>query len=48
MHSMHATLTDFGLSRRMSCSTIVGTTTMAGSPGFQAPEQLSAQSVGPH
>ena len=47
--TLHATLTDFGLSRVMSGSTIVGTRTMmAGSPGFQAPEQLRAQSIGPH
>ena len=46
---MHATLTDFGLSRAVSGSTIVGTRTMmAGSPGYQAPEQLRAQSLGPH
>ena len=47
--TLHATLTDFGLSQVMSGSTIVGTrTTMAGSPGFQAPEQLHTQSIGPH
>ena len=46
---MHATLTDFGLSQVMSATTVVGTRTMmVGSPGYQAPEQLHAQSVGPH
>ena len=46
---MHATLTDFGLSRVITSSSIIGTRTMmAGSPGFQAPEQLRAESVGPH
>lgn len=39
---MHATLTDFGLSRVMSGSTVVGTRTMI------APEQVCAQSLGPH
>lgn len=46
---MHATLTDFGLARAMSGSTVIGTRTMmAGSPVFQAPEQLRAESLGPH
>lgn len=44
--TMHATLTDFGLAKAMSA---VGTRTMlAGSPGYQAPEQLRAESLGPH
>ena len=46
---MHATLTDFGLCRAINNSTIIGTRTMmTGSPGFQAPEQLRAESLGPH
>ena len=46
---MHATLTDFGLCRAINSSTIIGTRTMmTGSPGFQAPEQLRAESLGPH
>ncbi len=33
----------------MTGSTVIGTKTMmAGSPGYQAPEQLRAQSIGPH
>lgn len=46
---MKATLTDFGLSRVMSGTTIIGTRTMtAGTPGYQAPEQLKAESIGVH
>ena len=46
---MHSTLTDFGLSRSITNSSMIGTRTMmAGSPGFQAPEQLRAESLGPH
>ena len=44
---MHATLTDFGLSRVMSGTVIMSTRTMmAGTPGFQSREQLCAQNVG--
>ena len=43
-----AVLTDFGLARRMSQTTSVGTRTMlAGTPGFQSPEQLRSESIGP-
>ena len=42
------TLTDFGLSRVMSGTFAIGTKTMmAGTPGFQPPEQLKAQQIGP-
>ena len=38
---------DFGLCQVMSGTTIIGTKTMlAGSPGFQSPEQLRNESVG--
>ena len=46
---MHATLTDFGLAKAMGANAVMGTRTMlAGSPGYQAPEQLHAESLGPH
>ena len=46
---MHATLTDFGLTQAMSVTTVIGTKTlMAGTPGFQAPEQLRSESLGPY
>ena len=46
---MHATLTDFGLAKAMGATAVMGTRTMmAGSPGYQAPEQLRAESLGPH
>ena len=41
-------LTDFGLAKLLSNTSAVGTKTMlAGSPGYQAPEQLRAESLGP-
>lgn len=41
-------LTDFGLARFMNATTSIGTKTMlAGSPGYQSPEQLRAESTGP-
>jgi serine/threonine protein kinase len=44
---MHATLTDFGLSHVMSGTVCLGTRTMmAGTPGYQSPEQLRAENVG--
>ncbi len=47
--TIKATLTDFGLSRVMSGSAVISTKTMlAGMPGYQAPEQLRAESVGVH
>ena len=40
-------LGDFGLSQTMSGTNIIGTkTTLAGSPGFQSPEQLRNESTG--
>ena len=40
-------LTDFGLARLMSQTTSIGTKTMlAGSPGYQSPEQLRSESLG--
>ena len=40
-------LGDFGLSQVMSATNVIGTKTMlAGSPGFQPPEQLQNKSVG--
>lgn len=45
--AFHAMLTDFGLAKVMTLTAQVGTKTMlAGSPGFQPPEQLRAHSVG--
>jgi serine/threonine protein kinase len=49
--TLHAVITDFGLARIMSQTTSIGTRTRtmkAGSPGFQPPEQLRSESVGPH
>ena len=44
-----SSFTDFGLSRVMSGSAVIGNkTVMAGTPGYQAPEQLKAESVGTH
>ena len=41
-------LTDFGLARIMSQTNSIGTRTMlAGSPGFQPPEQLRSEFIGP-
>ena len=48
--TLHATLTDFGLSHAMVNTLSIGTrTAMAGSPGFQSPEQLQAikKDIGP-
>ena len=46
---MHSTLTDFGLSRSITNSSMIGTwTMMVGSPGFQVPEHLRAESLGRH
>ena len=43
---MHVFLADFGLSKIMSDCDLVGSTTMrAGTPGFQAPEQLQGKSI---
>lgn len=45
--ALKLTLTDFGLARFMNQSSCIGTKTMlAGSPGYQAPEQLRAESMG--
>ena len=41
---MHVFLADFGLSKVMNECDVAGTTTMkAGTPGFQAPEQLKSE-----
>lgn len=46
--TLHTILTDFGLARLMSQTSSVGTKTMmAGSPGYQSPEQLRSESQGP-
>ena len=46
--TLHMTLTDFGLSQVMSGTMAIGTKTMmAETPGFQSPEQLKAQNIGP-
>lgn len=43
----HTILTDFGLARLMSQTSSIGTKTMlAGSPGYQSPEQLRSESLG--
>ncbi len=45
---MHIFLADFGLSRILSDCDLVGSTTMrAGTPGFQAPEQLQGKGISP-
>lgn len=45
--TLHVTLTDFGLSKVLTDTAQMGTRTMlAGSPGFQSPEQLKASGVG--
>lgn len=42
----HVFLADFGLAQVISTSPVLGTKTMqSGTPGFQAPEQLRAESV---
>ena len=47
--TLHVTLSDFGLSKVMTETAQIGTRTMlAGTPGFQPPEQLQAQSIGIH
>ena len=39
---------DFGICQMMSVTNIIGTKTMlAGSPGFQSPEQVRNETVGP-
>ena len=48
--TLHVTLTDFGLSHAMLNTSSIGTkTAMAGSPGYQSPEQLQAlkKEIGP-
>ena len=43
------TLTDFGLAKLMSNTSQAGTRTMlAGSPGYQSPEQLKVEKIGIH
>lgn len=45
--TLKVTLTDFGLARVMSHTCQAGTKTMlAGSPGYQPPEQLKAERIG--
>ena len=45
--TFHTVLTDFGLTKLMSQTSAVGTKTMlAGSPGYQSPEQLRAEGIG--
>lgn len=46
--TLHTILTDFGLAKLMSQTSSIGTKTMmAGSPGYQSPEQLRSESSGP-
>ena len=46
--SLHVFLADFGLGQILTTSAAIGTSTMkAGTPGFQAPEQLKGESIGP-
>lgn len=46
--TLHVTLTDFGLAMLMNQTSSIGTKTMlAGSPGYQSPEQLRAECIGP-
>ena len=48
--TLHVTLTDFGLSHAMLNTSSIGTKrAMAGSPGYQSPEQLQAlkKEIGP-
>lgn len=47
--TLKVTLTDFGLARVMTRTCQAGTRTMlAGSPGYQPPEQLKADRIGIH
>lgn len=47
--TLKVTLTDFGLAKVMSNICQAGTkTTLAGSPGYQPPEQLRAEKIGIH
>ena len=46
--TLHTVLTDFGLARFTGHTSSIGTRTMlAGSRGYQSPEQLRAESIGP-
>ena len=47
--TLHTVLTDLGLARFMSHTFAMGTTRtmLAGSPGYQSPEQLRTESIGP-
>ena len=46
--TLHTVLTDFDLARFIGHTASLGTRTMlAGSPGYQSPEQLRAESTGP-
>ena len=47
--TLKVTLTDFDLAKLMSNTSQAGTRTMlAGSPGYQSPEQLKAEKIGTH
>ena len=46
--TMHAFIADFGLSKILNDCNVAGSTTMkAGTPGFQAPEQLQGKGISP-
>jgi len=46
-HTLHVFLADFGLGHAITNTQGVGTATMmAGTPGFQAPEQLKGEGIG--
>ena len=46
-HTLHVYLADFGLGHIINATIGIGTATMqAGTPGFQAPEQLKGESIG--
>lgn len=42
---MHVFLADFGLSKILNDCDLASSTTRAGTPGFQAPEQLQGKSI---
>ena len=45
--TLHTYIADFGLAKVISSSSKIGTSTMtAGTPGFQAPEQLMSERIG--
>ena len=45
-HTLHVFIADFGLGKVMTATRVFGTATkLAGTPGFQSPEQLKGENV---